>query len=70
MSSKMPKRDVTGECEGECRDRVNEGAKDRQIQLEKEDINAPESYSNVADTEKHRKPDNPPAGGAGRSKRK
>jgi len=25
MSKKMPKRDITGKCEGECRDRVKEG---------------------------------------------
>jgi hypothetical protein len=31
----MPKRDITGECEGECRDRVHEGEMERQ-----EDINA------------------------------
>ncbi len=29
MKEKMPKRDITGECdEGECRDRVKEGEKD------------------------------------------
>jgi hypothetical protein len=31
----MPKRDITGECDGECRDRVHEGEMERQ-----EDINA------------------------------
>jgi hypothetical protein len=31
----MPKRDITGECEGECRDRVHEGEMERQ-----NDINA------------------------------
>jgi hypothetical protein len=35
MTEKMPKRDLTGECEGECRDRVAEGEKERQTALEK-----------------------------------
>jgi len=28
---KMPTRDITGKCEGECRDRVREGEEERQI---------------------------------------
>jgi len=68
MSTKMPKRDITGECEGECRDRVNEGTKDRQDALEKEGVKAPESYPDVPGAEKHINPDNPPAGIAGRGK--
>jgi len=68
MSTKMPKRDITGECEGECRDRVNEGTKDRQDELEKEGVKAPESYPEVPGAEKHINPDNPPAGIAGRGK--
>lgn len=36
MSSNVLKRDVTGKCEeGECRDRVSEGNKDRQVEIEK-----------------------------------
>ena len=27
----MPKRDITGNCEGECRDRVKEGEKERHV---------------------------------------
>ena len=68
MSSKMPKRDITGECEGECGDRVNEAKKDRQINLEKEDVKAPESYPQVQGAENFTNPDNPPAGIAGRGK--
>ena len=68
MSSKMPKRDITGKCEGECGDRVNEGKKDRQGKLEKEGVKAPESYPEVHAAEKHINPDNPPAGIAGRGK--
>ena len=29
----MPKRDISGECEGECRDRVFEGEKERQSEI-------------------------------------
>ncbi|MDJ0784415.1 MAG: hypothetical protein QNJ22_20805 [Desulfosarcinaceae bacterium] len=28
--SEIPKRDITGDCEGECRDRVHEGETERQ----------------------------------------
>ena len=45
MSEKMPKRDITGDCaEGECRDRVKEGEKDRQVDLQKENVETPEDY--------------------------
>ena len=62
MSKKMPKRDITGKCEGECRDRVNEGTKDRQVELEKEGVKAPKSYPRVPGAEKYNNPDNPAAG--------
>ncbi|MDZ7581678.1 MAG: hypothetical protein U5R30_14020 [Deltaproteobacteria bacterium] len=68
MSKEMPKRDITGKCEGECRDRVNEGTKDRQAALKKEDVKSPESYPKVPGAEKLNNPDNPPAGMAGRGK--
>jgi hypothetical protein len=29
----IPKRDITGECEGECRNRVREGEQARQAQM-------------------------------------
>jgi hypothetical protein len=62
MSEKMPKRDVTGKCEGECNDRVEEGEGERQIELEKAGVKAPPHYPNVPGTEKNVNPDNPPAG--------
>ena len=63
MSKKMPNRDLTGKCdEGECRDRVKEGEKQRQIALEKEGVKAPENYPKVPGVEKRDNPDNPPAG--------
>ena len=65
MSKKMPKRDITGKCEGECRDRVKEGEKERQIELEKEDVKATKDYPKRLHAEKHVNPDNPPAGMGG-----
>ena len=65
MSKEMPKRDITGKCEGECRDRVKEGEKDRQIELEKEDVKAPKNYSKVLNAGKYVNPDNLPAGMGG-----
>lgn len=57
MSEKMPKRDITGDCdEGECRDRVEEGEKDRQVNLEKEDVEAPEDYPKAPGAEKRNNP--------------
>jgi len=38
------KRDITGECEGECRDRVREGEEERQDEIKGSDVKAPESY--------------------------
>jgi hypothetical protein len=66
MSSKVLNRDVTGKCEeGECRDRVSEGNKARQAEIEKEGVKAPESYPKVDGAEKLNNPDNPVAGTAG-----
>jgi hypothetical protein len=56
MSAKMPKRDVTGDCEGECRDRVKEGEKDRQVALEKEKVKAPEDYPKAPGAGKRNNP--------------
>ena len=38
------KRDVTGECEGECRDRIREGLDERQEQVRLSSVKAPEFY--------------------------
>ncbi len=35
---KMPSRDTTGKCEGECRDRVFQGEIERQKTIDKETI--------------------------------
>lgn len=42
---KMPKRDITGECEGECRDRVLEGEEERQKQIESKPYDTPSPTS-------------------------
>jgi hypothetical protein len=44
MSESMPKRDITGDCEGECRDRVKEGEEERQQNLEQEKVEAVDEY--------------------------
>ena len=62
MSKKMPNRDVTGKCEGECNDRVGEGEAERQIEVKKAGVKSPPNYPNVPNAEKHVNPDNPPAG--------
>jgi hypothetical protein len=38
--STMPKRDITGDCEGECRDRVKEGESERQDAIESDTVKA------------------------------
>lgn len=57
MAEKMPTRDTTGKCEGECRDRVKEGEVERQEDLEKKGVKAPEDYPKAPGAEKR---DNPP----------
>jgi hypothetical protein len=52
-SGGMPKRDVTGECEGECRDRVREGEDERQSVIEAAKMETPETIS-VPGAEKRR----------------
>jgi len=43
----MPKRDITGECEGECRDRVHEGESERQDDIDASSFKSPESFPNT-----------------------
>lgn len=40
----IPKRDITGECEGECRNRVLEGEEERQDEILASDVESPEAY--------------------------
>lgn len=42
---KMPTRDTTGKCEGECRDRVMEGEKERQREIESQPYDTPSQDS-------------------------
>jgi hypothetical protein len=55
-SEQMQKRYITGNCEGECFDRVKEGEKDRQIVLEKEGVKTPEEYPMAPGAEKRKNP--------------
>jgi hypothetical protein len=57
MSEKMPTRDTSGKCEGDCKDQVNEGRQARQKELEKEDVQSPDSYPKAPGAGKR---DNPP----------
>lgn len=45
MDSKMPKRDITGNCEGECRDRVREGEEERQGSISSQPFTSPNPSS-------------------------
>jgi hypothetical protein len=42
---KMPTRDTTGNCEGECRDRVREGETERQHSIASQSYNEPSPKS-------------------------
>jgi hypothetical protein len=60
--AEIPKRDITGDCdEGECRDRVKEGEKQRQEEVNQMDVEAPEDYP----TPPGAKDRNDPPGGMG-----
>ncbi len=40
----MPKRDITGECDEECTDRVRAAEEERQDDIRRSDVEAPDSY--------------------------
>lgn len=42
---KMPIRDTTGKCQGECRDRVREGEQERQKKIDSQSYNTPSPNS-------------------------
>jgi len=44
-TGRMPNRDITGECEGECRDRVREGEDERQAAINAEGFETAETSS-------------------------
>ena len=44
-NKKMPTRDTTGKCEGECRDRVFEGEEERQKEIASKRYNSPSPKS-------------------------
>ena len=41
------KRDITGECVGECRDIVREAEEKRQAEIDRMAVESPESYPSV-----------------------
>ncbi len=41
------KRDITGECVGECRDIVREAEEKRQAEIDRLAVESPESYPNM-----------------------
>jgi hypothetical protein len=45
--SDMPKRDITGNCEGDCKDRVREGKEDRQKEIAKSKFKSADSFPNA-----------------------
>jgi len=56
MSEKIPSRDITGVCEGECRDRVLEGMRSRQSALEHIKVASPDFYPNAPNAWKRKSP--------------
>lgn len=54
----MPKRDITGDCEGECKDRVSEMEKDQQKKMNKEGMERSTAETPSVDHAKNR--DNAP----------
>jgi len=46
-NNEMLLRDITGECEGECRDRVREGEIERQNKIRQSGFAEPESFPNA-----------------------
>ena len=45
--NRIPERDITGRCQGECRDRVREGEDERQAQINGDALEAPEDFPHV-----------------------
>jgi hypothetical protein len=43
----MLRRDITGDCDGECRDRIREGEEERQNDINVSNLETPESYPDV-----------------------
>jgi hypothetical protein len=54
--AKMPERDISGDCEGECRDRVKEGESERQSAIESDTVEAPEDYPKAPGANKRNDP--------------
>jgi hypothetical protein len=54
--AEMPARDISGDCEGECRDRVKEGEDERQAAIESDTVKAPKDYPKAPGAKKRNDP--------------
>ena len=43
----IPERDISGHCEGECKDRVREGEEERQKEIAKSKFKSADSFPNA-----------------------
>jgi hypothetical protein len=50
----MPKRDTTGNCQGDCKDKVKEMEKDQQKKIDQEDIEGSTGETPSVDNAKNR----------------
>ena len=55
-NKEMLLRDINGECEGECRDRIREGELERQNKIDRSRFVDPESYPNAKGAELRNEP--------------
>ena len=54
--AEIPKKDITGECEGECRDRVKEGEKERQKKIKEAEAETTETTPRPPDAGSRNEP--------------
>ena len=53
----IPKRDITGDCdEGDCKDRVSEGEKERQKEIAKSGVKSADSFPNAPGAKSRNEP--------------
>ncbi|MGD2185613.1 MAG: hypothetical protein PVI71_05780 [Desulfobacterales bacterium] len=52
----MPKRDITGDCEGDCKDRVLEGEKERQKKIAKFKVKSADAFPSAPGAKSRNEP--------------
>jgi len=52
----IPKRDITGDCEGDCNDRVREGEEERQKEIAKSGVKSADSFPNAPGADSRNEP--------------